>query len=204
MSSLENSAPVAAREVRRYLSDVDDLLLDLPWQHRRKLIAGLSEHLRENPEQIRAESPGEYAAELHETTPATTAGALSGLRSVSWPTPLQWWESVVRGASLMFLAWVAYDFLAAWTQPIFGDPSAASSSDMLDSAFGSIYPVPTLHGSERYGLLVFTLLSMLVGQLTTGLVLSRAPHLRARLRLLTWVSILVIIGLLGYGAAAAG
>ena len=125
---------------------------------------------------------------------------LSGLRSGSWPTPFEWCESVVRGVALLLVAWVAYDFLAAVTQPIFGDPSPTSWTAMLDSAVQSIYPTPALHGSQRDGLVVFSLLAVLIGQLTTAAVLGRAPHRRRLLRILTVVSIGVIIGLLGFAA----
>ncbi len=201
MSSSETPSSVASPEIRRYVSDVDDLLLDIPWRRRRELIADLVEHLEANPEQIQAESPREYAAELRESAPVATAGLLSGLRSLSWPTPLAWWESVVRGAALLLVVWVAYDFLAAASQRVFGDPSSSASwPAMLKSALQSVYPGPTVLGSHRTGLLVFPLLAVLAGQLTTAATLSRAPQLRSKLRILTYLSILVIIGLLGYGA----
>jgi hypothetical protein len=181
-------AGATGEDIERYVAAVDDLLLDVPWRRRRELVADLREHIRENPEQLSVEPPEEYAAELRIAAAAIPRGLLSGLRSASWPTPLQWWESVVRGAAIVFVALVVWELLA-------GSPSGR-----IDSALQSVYPVPRLLGSHRAGLIFYPLVSILMGQLTTGAYLGRSPHGRPTLRRLSYVSLVFILVLLGYGA----
>lgn len=88
MNDTDMSDKTSAAEIQRYVSAVDDLLLDVPWRRRRELIAGLREHLRESPDLTKEEPPEEYAAELRATAGAIPWGLLSGLRSASWPTPV--------------------------------------------------------------------------------------------------------------------
>lgn len=184
---------------------MDDLLLDVPWRRRQELIAGLREHLRENPEQIAIEAPEEYAVELRATAGATPGGLLSGLRSPAWPTPVQWWESVLRGAAAVMVLLVAYELLTQTSQAVVGDATASGPlSKMIDSALRSVYPTPSLGGSTRDGLLVYPLLAVLIGQLTTAAVLTRAPHRRPLLRRLSYVSLATIVVLFGYGAPPSG
>lgn len=191
----------ATGEVERYVTAVDDLLLDVPWRRRGELVADLQEHLRENSEQLSVEPPEEYAAELRIAAGAIPRGLLSGLQSASWPTPLQWWESVVRGGAIVLVALVAWELLADTAQEIFGDAAASGSwSSSIDSALRSIYPVPPILGSQRIGLIFYPLMAVLIGQLTTGAYLGRSPHGRSALRRLSYVSIVIILVLLGYGA----
>lgn len=188
-------------EIERYVTAVDDLLLDVPWRRRRELVADLREHLRENSEQLSVEPPEEYAAELRIAAGAIPRGLLSGLQSASWPTPLQWWESVVRGGAIVLVTLVAWELLAHTAQLIFGDAAASGSwSWSIDSALLSVYPVPPLLGSHRTGLVFYPLLSALIGQLITGAYLGRSPHGRPLLRRLSYVSLVIILVLLGYGA----
>ena len=187
-------------DVQSYIAAVDNLLLDLPWQRRRELINDLRDHLRENPDQLTLEPPDEYAAELRASSEIAAGGLLLGLRSISWPTPLEWWESVLRGSAIVLVVLVVYDFLAAASQAVVGDPSPVSWLAMIDSALQSVYPTPAFHGSQRNGLLIYLPVMVVVGQLTTAALLSRAPHRRPRLRLLTYASLAAIILLLGYGA----
>lgn len=196
-----NAGATVADDIQRYVSAVDNLLLDVPWRRRRELIAGLREHIRENPEQITIEPPEEYAAELRATAEATPGGLLSGFRSLTWPTPLEWWESVLRGGAIILVGLVVYEFLARASQAIVGDStSSASITTMIDSALRVVYPTPSFRGSARDGLLIFPLLAIIIGQLTTAAALLRAPHRRPLLRTLTYVSLAVIMALLGYGA----
>jgi hypothetical protein len=182
-------ADVTGEEIERYVAAVDDLLLDVPWRRRRALVADLREHIRENPGQLSVELPEEYAAELRIAAAAIPGGLLSGLRSTSWPTPLQWWESVVRGGAIVLVALVAWEL-----------PGAGSWPSGIDSALLSVYPVPRLLGSSRAGLIFYPLLSIFIGQLTTGAYLGRSPHGRPTLRRLSYVSLVIILVLLGYGA----
>jgi hypothetical protein len=194
-------ADATGEEIERYVAVVDDLLLDIPWRRRRELVADLREHIRESPEQLSVEPPEEYAAELRIAAGAIPQGLLSGLRSASWPTPLQWWESVVRGAAIVLLALVGWELLAHTAQVIFGDAAASGSwSSSINSALRSVYPVPPLLGSSRAGLIFYPLVSILIGQLTTGAYLGRSPHGRPTLRRLSYVSLVIILVLLGYGA----
>jgi putative transposase len=57
--------------------------------------------------------------------------------------------------------------------------------------------VPRLHGEW---LLICGTLAVLVGQLTTAAVLRRAPRRRPALRILSYVSLGIVLVLLGYGA----
>jgi hypothetical protein len=194
-------ADVTGEEIERYVTAVDDLLLDVPWRRRGELVADLREHLQENPEQLSVEPPEEYAAELRIAAGAIPLGFLSGLRSTSWPTPLQWWESVVRGGAIVLVALVAWELLAHTTQVIFGDAAASGSwLSSIDSALQSVYPVPPLLGSHRTGLIFYPLLSVRIGQLSTGAYLGRSPHGRPTLRRLSYVSLVIVLVLLGYGA----
>lgn len=196
----DGSAHANPDDMHRYVSAVDDLLLDVPWRQRRELVAGLREHLRENPGQITIEPPEEYAAELRAAA-ATPGGLLSGLRSPTWPTPVQWWESVLRGGAVVMITLVAYKILAGASQAVLGDATATGPmSTVIDQAFRTVYPTPDFRGSTRDGLLVFPLLAVLIGQVTTAAVLRRAPHRRATLRRLTYGSLAVIVLLFGYGA----
>src|ERR1700754_1892902 len=152
MSSPE--ASVSPRDLRRYAADVDDLLLDLPWRRRRGLIAELRRHLEEDPRRVRDESPAEYAAELRETETVVPAGLFSGLRSF-WPSPVEWCESIVRGAAVSLVVWALCAFAGPASQSVAGDPSPDSWSTMHGSAFDSIWPSPTFRGSQRDGLVAF-------------------------------------------------
>lgn len=183
-----SGAGATSEDIERYVAIVDDLLLDLPWRRRQELVSDLREHIRESPEQLSVEPPEQYASELRIAAGAIPQGLLSGLRSASWPTPLQWWESVVRGAAIVLMGLVVWDLLA-------GSPSGN-----IDSALQSVYPVPPLLGSHRSGLIFYPLLSVLIGQLTTGAYLGRSPHGRPTLRRLSYVSLVIILALLGYGA----
>jgi hypothetical protein len=208
MSSAEASGadagkvdPAVPGDIQGYVSAVDDLLLDVPWRRRRELIAGLEEHLRENPEQITIESPQEYAAELRATSGAVPGGLLAGFRSASWPTPIEWWESVLRGAAILLVALLGYKLLDHASYAVVGDSSAVAPWPVaIDSALRSLYPVPAFRGSTWDGLLIYGLLSVLIGQLTTAAVLSRSPHRRRKLRLLSYVGLAIVIVTLGYGA----
>ncbi|MEU7909028.1 hypothetical protein [Actinoplanes sp. NPDC049118] len=194
MSNAEPSASagenpsVSAEDIQNYVTAVDNFLLDVPWRHRRELIADLQEHLREHPDQITVEQPQDYAAELRAAAGAVPGGLLSGFRSASWPTPLEWWESVVRGGAIVLVALVVWELPKGW------------SWWSVDSALQSVYPVPRLLGSHRAGLVFFPLLSVLIGQLTTGAYLGRSPHGRPTLRRLSYVSLGIVLVLLGYGA----
>src|ERR1700754_4415723 len=88
-------------EVRSYVTVVDDMLLDVPWRHRRDLVRDLAAHIGDNPERIREESPDEYADAIRAGLNTSPGGLFSGLRSLSWPTPVEWWESVVRGTAIV-------------------------------------------------------------------------------------------------------
>jgi hypothetical protein len=194
-------ADATGEEIERYVAAVDDLLLDVPWRRRRGLVADLREHIRENPEQLSVEPPEEYASELRIAAAAIPGGLLSGLRSASWPTPLQWWESVVRGGAIVLVALVAWELLATSAQKVFGDAAASGEwSWIIDSALQSVYPVPRLLGSSRAGLIFYPLVSILIGQLITGACLGRSPHGRPTLRRLSYVSLIIILALLVYGA----
>ncbi|MEV6812925.1 hypothetical protein [Micromonospora sp. NPDC051296] len=92
------------------------------------------------------------------------------------------------------------EFLAIASQAVVGDPAPVSWLAMIDSALRSVYPTPAFGGSQRTGILIFAPLMVLVGQLTSAALLSRAPHRRPLLRTLTYVSVTVIVLLLGYGA----
>jgi hypothetical protein len=173
----------------------------VPWRRRRELIAGLQEHLREHPDQITVEQPQDYATELRTAAGAVPGGFLSGFRSASWPTPLEWWESVVRGGAIVLVALVAWELLAHAAQKVVGDAAASGEwSWIIDSALQSVYPVPPLLGSHRAGLIIYPLLSVVIGRLTTGAFLGRSPHGRPTLRRLSYVSLAIILVLLGYGA----
>ena len=199
--SADENPSVSSDDIQNYITAVDNYLLDVPWRRRRELIADLKEHLRENPDQITVEQPQDYAAELREAAGAMPGGLLSGFRSASWPTPLEWWESVLRGAALILLALLAYKILDYLSYFVVGDPSSQGPwPDAIDSALQSLYPVPALGGSTRNGLLVHALLAVLVGQLTTAAVLLRAPQRRPTLRILSYVSLGIVLVLLGYGA----
>lgn len=106
------SPSVSSEAIQNYVTAVDNYLLDVPWRRRRELIADLQEHLRENSDQITVEQPQDYAAELRAAAGAVPGGLLSGLRSASWPTPLQWWESAVRGGAIVLVTLVAWELLA--------------------------------------------------------------------------------------------
>lgn len=187
--------------VESYVSAVDDLLLDVPWRRRRQLVADLREHLRENPEQITVESPQEYAAELRATAGAFPGGRLAGFRSAAWPTPVQWCESVLRGGALTLVVLVIYGLLDAASQALLGDRSAMSSWQYhVNAAFQTVYPMPRILGSHKTGLLIFVILAVLVGQLSTAAVLSRGPHRRPMLRRLSYVSLAVVAALIVMGA----
>lgn len=205
MSNAEPSAVSAganpSEAIRNYVTAVDDRLLDVPWRRRRELIADLREHLREDPGQITVERPQDYAAELHAAAGAVPGGFLSGFRSVSWPTPLEWWESVLRGAALILLALLGYGVLDHLSYFVVGDPSSQGSwPGALDSALQTLYPVPAFGGSTRTGLLIYAPLAVLIGQLTTAAVLLRAPQRRPTLRILSYVSLGIVLIVLGYGA----
>jgi hypothetical protein len=200
-ASAGENPSVSAEGIRNYVTAVDNFLLDVPWRRRRELIGDLQEHLREHPDQIAVEQPQDYAAELREAAGAVPGGLLSGFRSASWPTPLQWWESVFRGAAIVLVALVAWEFLANAAQKVLGDSEASGDwSWIIDSALQSVYPVPRLLGSHRTGLIFYPLLSVLIGQLITGAYLGRSPHGRPTLRRLGYVSLVIILVLLGYGA----
>ncbi|MDG4793298.1 hypothetical protein [Micromonospora sp. WMMD1082] len=192
--------PAGSVDVQAYVAAVDNLLLDVPWRRRRELVDDLRTHLRENPEHVAMESPREYAAELRSSAQVVPGGLLSGLRSASWPTPLEWWESVLRGSAIVLVLLVAYDFLATASQAIVGDRMPVTWPGMVDSALRSVYPTPAFGGSQRDGLLFFAPLMVLAGQLTTAVLLSRAPQRRRTLRRLTYLSLAVIALLLGNGA----
>ncbi|MFC6567013.1 hypothetical protein [Actinoplanes utahensis] len=208
MSNAEPSAASAGEKpfvpseaIRNYVTAVDGLLLDVPWRRRRELTTGLQEHLRENPDQITVEQPEEYAAELRAAAGAVPGGFLSGFRSVSWPTPLEWWESVLRGAALILLALLGYKILDHLSYFVVGDPSSQGSwPGALDRALQTLYPVPAFRGSTGTGLLIYAPLAVLVGQLTTAAVLLRAPQRRPTLRILSYVSLGIVLAMLGYGA----
>src|SRR4051794_24010405 len=103
-ASADDNPSVSSDDIQNYGTAVDNLLLDVPWRRRRELIADLQEHLREHPDQITVEQPQDYAAELRAAAGAVPGGLLAGFRSAFWPTPLEWWESVQRGAALILLA----------------------------------------------------------------------------------------------------
>lgn len=188
-------------EIQKYVRAVDALLLDVPWRRRRELIADLQEHIRENPDQITVEPPQEYAAELRAASGAIPGGLLAGFQSASWPTPLEWWESVLRGAALILITLLGYEILDYLSYFVVGDPSSQGSwPGALDSALRSLYPVPDFRGSTGTGLLIYAPLAVLVGQLTTSALLLRAPQRRPTLRTLSYVSLAVVLVLLGYGA----
>jgi hypothetical protein len=196
-----NADPASSADIQKYVTAVDDLLLDVPWRRRRDLIAELREHIRESPELITIEPPQEYAAELRATCDAVPGGLLSGIRSASWPTPVQWWESVLRGTAVVFVAKVAYELLYYALVAVVGDRSSMGTfTHMIDSAFQSVYPIPRVFGSRESALLIIPLMAVVVGQSTTAAVLLRAPHRRPTLRTLTYVSVATILLLLGYGA----
>ncbi|MEU8663954.1 hypothetical protein [Actinoplanes philippinensis] len=193
------SAPSEA--IRNYVAAVDDLLLDVPWRRRRELTADLQEHLRQYPGQMTVEQPREYAAELRAATGAVPYGFLSGFRSASWPTPLEWCESVLRGAALILLALLGYKILDHLSYFVIGDPSSQGSwPGALDRALQELYPVPAFRGSTGTGLLFYAPLAVLVGQLTTAAVLLRAPQRRSTLRIASYISLGIVLLLLGYGA----
>lgn len=201
MNSAEAPRKASPADIQRYVSAVDDLLLDVPWRRRCELIAGLREHLRESPELITQEPPQGYAAELRATVGAVPGGQLSGLRSPFWPTPVQWWESVLRAGAVVLVVRVAVDFLGSAGEALLGDRSALGSWwSMVDQALQTVYPVPRIFGTHLAGLLVSAVLSVVVGQLITDAVLQRAPHRRRLLRRLTYVSLVVVMALLAYGA----
>jgi hypothetical protein len=209
VSNAEPSAAASAGEnpsmsseaIRNYVTAVDNLLLDVPWRRRRELIADLQEHLGEHPGQIAVEQPQDYAAELRATAGAVPGGLLSGFRSASWPTPLEWWESVLRGAALILLALLGYKILDHLSYFVVGDPSSQGPwPGALDAALQELYPVPAFRGSTGTGLLIYAPLAVVVGQLTTAAVLLRAPQRRPRLRILSYVSLGIVLVLLGYGA----
>ncbi|BEL05669.1 hypothetical protein Q0Z83_038600 [Actinoplanes sichuanensis] len=207
MSNTESAAPagetlsVSSEAIRDYVTAVDHLLLDVPWRRRRELIADLQEHLREHPEQIAVEQPQDYAAELRAAVGATPGGFLSGFRSAAWPTPLEWCESVLRGAALILLTLLGYKILAYLSYFVIGDPSSQGPwPGALDRAMQELYPVPAFHGSTGTGLLIYAPLAVLTGQLTTAAVLLRAPQRRRTLRILSYVSLGIFLAILGYGA----
>lgn len=188
-------------DIQSYVSTVDNLLLDVPWRRRRALVADLKEHIRENPEQITTEPPQEYAAELRAASKAVPGGLLAGVRSATWPTPLEWWESVLRGAAMILVILVGYEIIDYASYFIVGDASSqAPWPGGIDTALQSVYPIPTFRGSARDGVFIYGALSVIVGQLTTAAVLSRAPHRRPKLRLLSYLSLAIVVALLGYGA----
>jgi hypothetical protein len=187
-------------EVRRYVTVVDSLLLDVPWRQRRELVRDLEQHISDNPAQIREEPPGEYADALRANLNTSSGGLFFGLRSVSWPTPVEWWESVIRGTAVILLLAVVFDFLSNASQTIVGEPTSTSWPAMIDSSLRSVYPTPTFGGSHRTGLLIFAPVSIIVGQLITAAVLQGDSVRRRRLRSFTYVGAALILGLLGYGA----
>jgi hypothetical protein len=200
-ASAGENPSVSSEDIQNYVTAVDNYLLDVPWRRRRELIADLQEHLRENPEQITVEQPQDYAAELRAAPGAAPGGLLAGFRSASWPTPLEWWESVLRGAALILLALLGYTILDYLSYFVVGDPSSQGPwPGAMDSALQSLYPVPAFRGSTGNGLLIYAPLAVLVGQLTTAAVLLRAPQRRPMLRILSYVSLGVVLALLGYGA----
>jgi hypothetical protein len=84
---------------------------------------------------------------------------------------------------------------------VVGDRSSQGPwRDGIDSALRLLYPVPAFRGSTGNGLLVYAVLAVLAGQLTTAAVLLRAPRRRPVLRRLSFVSLGVVVVLLGYGA----
>lgn len=193
--------PAAAADVERYVAAVDDLLLDVPWRRRRELIAHLREHIRENPEQIAIEPPHEYAAELRAASGAVPGGLLAGFRSASWPTPVEWCESVLRGGAMVLVVLLTYKLLDYASYFVVGDASARGSlPSELNLALLELSPVPAYGDSTWNGLLIYGALSIVIGQLTTAAVLMRAPHRRGTLRRLSYVSIGIVVLLLGYGA----
>ena len=192
---------VSPEDIQNYVTAVDNVLLDVPWRRRRELIANLQEHLRENPEQITIEQPQDYAAELRVASGAVPGGLLAGFRSASWPTPLQWWESVLRGAAMILLVLLGYKILDYLSYFVVGDPSSRGPwPGAMDLALQELYPVPAFRGSTGNGLLIYAPLAVLVGQLTTAAVLRRAPQRRPTLRILSYVSLGIVLVLLGYGA----
>jgi hypothetical protein len=192
---------VSPEDIQNYVTAVDSVLLDVPWRRRRELIADLREHLRENPEQITIEQPHDYAAELRAASGAVPGGLLAGLRSASWPTPLQWWESVLRGAAVILVVLLGYKILDYLSYFVVGDPSSQGPwPGAMDSALQELYPVPAFRGSTGNGLLIYVPLAVLIGQLTTAAVLRRAPQRRPTLRILSYVSLGIVLLLLGYGA----
>jgi hypothetical protein len=192
---------VPSEVIRNYVTAVDNLLLDVPWRRRRELTTDLQEHLREHPEQITVEQPQDYAAELRAAAGAVPGGFLSGFRSASWPTPLEWWESVLRGAALVLLALLGYKILDYLSYFVIGDPSSQGPwPGTLDRALQELYPVPAFRGSTGTGLLIYAPLAVLVGQLTTTAVLLRAPQRRSTLRILSYISLGIVLVMLGYGA----
>jgi hypothetical protein len=207
VSNAESSAgaggnpAVSSEAIQNYVTAVDGFLLDVPWRRRRALVADLQEHIRENPHQITVEQPQDYAAELRDAAGAVPGGLLAGLRSASWPTPLQWWESVLRGAARILLALLGFQILDHLSYFVVGDPSSQGSwPGAMDLALQSLYPVPAFRGSTGTGLLIYAPLAVLVGQLTTAAVLRRAPQRRPALRILSYVSLGIVLVLLGYGA----
>jgi hypothetical protein len=200
-ASADVSPSVSSEDIQNYVTAVDNYLLDVPWRRRRELVADLLEHLRENPDQITVEQPQNYAAELRAAVGAVPGGLLSGFRSASWPTPLEWLESVLRGAALILLALLGYKILDYLSYFVVGDPSSQGPwPGEIDSALQSLYPVPAFRGSTGNGLLIYAPLAVLVGQLTTAAALLRAPRRRPMLRILSFVSLGVVLVLLGYGA----
>ena len=200
-ASVDGTPSVSSEDIQNYVTAVDSFLLDVPWRRRRELVADLQEHLRENPDQITVEQPQNYAAELRAAAGAVPGGLLSGFRSASWPTPLQWWESVLRGAALVLLALLGYEIVDYLSYFVVGDLSSRGSwPGEIDSALQSLYPVPAFRGSTGNGLLIYAPLAVLVGQLTTAAVLLRAPQRRPMLRILSFVSLGVVLVLDGYGA----
>ena len=200
-ASVDGTPSVSSEDIQNYVTAVDSFLLDVPWRRRRELVADLQEHLRENPDQITVEQPQNYAAELRAAAGAVPGGLLSGFRSASWPTPLQWWESVLRGAALVLLALLGYEIVDYLSYFVVGDPSSRGSwPGEIDSALQSLYPVPAFRGSTGNGLLIYAPLAVLVGQLATAAVLLRAPQRRPMLRILSFVSLGVVLVLVGYGA----
>jgi hypothetical protein len=88
------------------------------------------------------EQPQNYAAELRAAAGAVPGGLLSGFHSASWPTPLEWWESVLRGAALILLALLGYKILDYLSYFVVGDPSSQGGwPGEIDSALQSLYPV---------------------------------------------------------------
>jgi hypothetical protein len=99
------------------------------------------------------------------------------------------------------LALLGYKILDYLSYFVIGDPSSQGPwPAALDTALQTLYPVPAFRGSTGTGLLIYAPLAVLVGQLTTAAVLLRAPQRRSTLRILSYISLGIVLVVLGYGA----